>query len=78
MTVGLRRYAVAVENYLQSNLLPKEMVSTLRNTLTDWATMMNDLDVSTMVFRDYPYYISETSTLSGDEIDRRVLSMFGR
>lgn len=78
MTVGLRRYAVAVENYLQSDLLPKEMIVRLRNSLTDWVTMMNDLDVATMIFRDFPYYMAESSTLTASEIDRRILSMFGR
>jgi len=78
MTVGVRRYSVAVENFVQSNLLPNPLLAALKNNITTWATYMEDMEVASTLFRDFTYYFAESNNLSAGEIDRRVLPLFGR
>lgn len=78
MTVGIHRHAVAMENYLQTNLLPEQIVAELKRGLTNWATEIEDTDTACTLFRDYPYYYAETDGLTSTEIDERIASLFGR
>lgn len=78
MTAGMHRYAVAVENYLQTDLLPEQVQSFIKSSLTRWATHIQDTDTTVTLFRDYPYYYAETDGLTATEIDERVESLFGR
>ena len=78
MTVGIHRYAIAIENYLQTNLLPDQIVWELKKWLTKWATEVEDNDIACTLFRDYPYYFAETDWLTSWEIDDRIASLFWR
>lgn len=78
MTVGIHRHAVAIENFLQTDLLPEQVTAQLKSSLTAWATMQEDNDVACTLFRDYPTYYAEMDGLTSTEIDERVLPLFGR
>ena len=78
MTAGMHRYAVAIENFLQTDLLPQQMMGFIKGSLSAWATNIQDNDTACTLFRDYPYYFAELDGLTATEIDERVLSIFGR
>lgn len=78
MTAGMHRYAVAIENFLQTDLLPQQMMGFIKGSLSAWATNIQDNDTACTLFRDYPYYYSELDGLTSTEINERVLSIFGR
>jgi len=78
MTAGMHRYAVAIENFLQTDLLPQQMMAFIKWSLSAWATNIQDNDTACTLFRDYPYYYAELDWLTVTEVDERVLSIFGR
>jgi len=78
MSVGQHRYSVAVENFLQTDLLPTDVIAKLKSNITAWATMTEDTDISCTLFRDFPYYFAETDGLTSTEIDERIMPLFGR
>lgn len=78
VTFGMHRYAVAIENYIDKKILPEANVSKILQSPTKWWTAQDDIDTFMTLFRDYPHYYSETQGLSANEINNRVLSLFGR
>jgi hypothetical protein len=78
MTVGIHRYAVAVENFLQTDLLPEQVTAQLKKSISLWATETEDRDTAFTLFRDYPSYYAETDGLTSGQVDDRILPLFGR
>lgn len=78
MTVGINRHAVAIENYLNTELLPAEVTAKLKTALTQRATNTEDNNIACTLFRDYPHYYAELDGLTATEIDERILPLFGR
>ena len=78
MTVGIMRHAVAVENYLQTDLIPEQVTAKLKTALTTRATLTEDNNIACTLYRDYPHYYAELDGLTATEIDERILPLFGR
>lgn len=78
MTFGVHRYAVALENIVDKKVLPTTTVSYILQSTTKWWAMQDDIDSFMTLFRDYPFYVSETLGLTNTEVQERVLSLFGR
>lgn len=78
MTVGITRHAVAIENYLQTDLLPEQVTAKLKTAITTRATLTEDNNIACTLYRDYPCYYAELDGLTATEIDERILPMFGR
>lgn len=78
MTFWVHRYAVALENIVDKKILPEANVKYILGSTTKWWAFQDDLDTFFTLFRDYPYYVSETEGLTATEVNERVLSLFGR
>ena len=78
MSIGLHRYAVALENFIDKITLPTHLTTHIMNMLSLWWFEQDDVDNFTTLFRDYPAYYAEINSLAGaDELDR-VEALFGR
>lgn len=78
LTFGVHRYAVALENIVDKKILPEANVKFILGSTTKWWTFQDDLDTFFTLFRDYPFYVSETDGLTATEVNERVLSLIGR
>lgn len=78
MSVGVHRYAVALENIIDKKVLPETLVAHILGMMASWWTEQDDVDTFCTLFRDYPPYIAETTTLTSTEILERVSPLFGR
>lgn len=78
LTFGVHRYAVALNNVIDKKILPEANIKYILGSTTKWWTFQDDLDTFFTLFRDYPYYVSETDGLTATELSDRVYSLFGR
>lgn len=78
ISFGGHRYAVAIENMKSRKVLPERNVARIIASTTKWWAFQDDLDSFFTLFRDYPFYVSETQGLSAGLITSDVSTMFGR
>lgn len=78
ISFGGHRYAVAIENMKSRKVLPERNVARIIGSTTKWWAFQDDLDSFFTLFRDYPFYVSETNGLSAGTISSDISTMFGR
>lgn len=78
ISFGGHRYAVAIENMKSRKVLPERNVARIIGSTTKWWAFQDDLDTFFTLFRDYPFYVSETNGLSAGTISSDISTMFGR
>lgn len=78
ISFGGHRYAVAIEQMKTAKVMPPENLGVVMNSISKYWAFQDDLDTFMTLFRDYPYYVSETQGLSGTSISQDVSTMFGR
>ena len=78
ISFGGHRYAVAIENMKSRKVLPERNVARIIASTTKWWAFQDDLDSFFTLFRDSPFYVSETQGLSAGLISSDVSTMFGR
>lgn len=78
ISFGGNRYAVAIENMKSRKVLPERNIARIIASTTKWWAFQDDLDSFFTLFRDYPFYVSETNGLSAGLISSDISTMFGR
>lgn len=78
ISFGGHRYAVAIENMKSRKVLPERNVARIISSTTRWWAFQDDLDTFFTLFRDYPFYVSETEGMSAGAIQQDIMTMFGR
>lgn len=78
ISFGGHRYAVAIEQMKTAKVMPPENLAVVMNSISKYWAGQDDLDTFFTLFRDYPFYVSETQGLSAGNISQDVSTMFGR
>jgi len=78
ITFGGHRYAVAIENMKSRKVLPESNVQKIMGSVSKWWAFQDDLDTFFTLFRDYPFYVSETEGMAAGDITQDIYSLFGR
>ena len=78
ISFGGHRYAVAIENMKSRKVLPERNVARIIGSTTKWWAFQDDLDTFMTLFRDYPFYVSETNGMTLAQINADIATMFGR
>lgn len=78
MSVGVHRYAVALDNIIDKKVLPQQLVAHTFAMMTSWWAERDDTDTFLTLFRDFPSYVSEVQNLTNTEIQERLYPLFGQ
>jgi hypothetical protein len=78
LSVGMHRYAVALENFIDKKVLPSDHIKHVFDMLSLWSSQQDDIESFSTLFRDYPAFYAEQNSISGTSETDRVDALIGR